>query len=259
MNHAITPFNYNGHQLSTITDEQGEIWFIAKEVAEILEYSDAGKMCERLDGDEKQNRQIRGFGPRGVITINESGLYSAILGSAKPEAKPFKKWVTSKVLPSIRKTGGYATPSSIGVAAPVIEAFKLAPLVVRAARALGLDKNAAAISANQAVSKLTGTNVLSLLGSSHLEAENQQSMFFTPTELGERLGISARKFNMLLAEAGLQAKKGEHWVPMATAEGFCRILDTGKRHGDGAMIQQVKWTENVLSLVHRQADERGVA
>ena len=61
------------------------------------------------------------------------------------------------------------------------------------------------------------------------------------TELGERLVISGRKFNMLLAEAGLQAKKGEHWVPLPAAEGFCRIMDTGKRHGDGTMIQQIKW------------------
>lgn len=259
MKHDITPFNYNGHQLSTITDEHGEVWFIAKEVAEILDYSDAHEMTTRLDPDEKQNRQIAGFGNRGVTTISESGLYSAILGSTKQEAKPFKKWVTSEVLPSIRRTGGYSAQSSGSVAPPIIEAFKLAPLVVRAARALGLDKNSAAISANQAVAKLTGTNVLSLLGSTHLEAENQTAMFFTPTELGERLGISGRKFNMLLAEAGLQAKKGEHWVPLTTADGFCRIMDTGKRHGDGTMIQQVKWAENVLELVQLPADERGAA
>ena len=106
-------------------------------------------------------------------------------------------------------------------------AFKLIPAVVRAARMLGLDKNAAAISANNAVAKMTGTNVLHLLGHAHLEAENQSSLFFTPTELGKQIGVSGRAFNMLLAEAGLQAKKGEHWAPLATAEGFCRIMDTG--------------------------------
>lgn len=133
------------------------------------------------------------------------------------------------------------------------EAFKLIPSVVRAAKALGLDKNAAAISANQVVAKMTGTNVMQLLGHTHLEAENQLSLFFTPTELGKQIGVSGRAFNMLLAEAGLQAKKGDHWAPLATAEGFCRILDTGKRHGDGSMIQQVKWAENVLSLIQKDA------
>ena len=160
--------------------------------------------------------------------------------------------IAGDVLPSIRKTGSYAAPAAV-VPAPTIEAFKLAPLVVRAARALGLDKNAAAISANQAVTKLTGTNVLKLLGHQHLEADNQTAMYFTPTELGERMGISGRKFNMLMAEAGLQAKKGEHWVPLAAAEGFYRFMDTSKRHGDGTMIQQVKWAENVLALVEKAA------
>ena len=141
-----------------------------------------------------------------------------------------------------------AAPSSV-VPAPTIEAFKLAPLVVRAARALGLDKNAAAISANQAVAKMTGTNVLKLLGHQHLEADNQTAMFLTPTELGERMGISGRKFNMLLAEAGLQAKQSGRWTPVKPADGLFRILDTSKRQGDGAMVQQVKWSAEVLPLV----------
>lgn len=109
----VTPFSYNGKTLSTITDEQGDVWFVAKEVAQILEYSDAYEMTKRLDDDEKSNRRVAGLGPatggKGILLINESGLYSAILGSTKPEAKPFKKWVTSEVLPSIRKTGKYET------------------------------------------------------------------------------------------------------------------------------------------------------
>lgn len=249
----LIPFQFESHSVQVITDDQGEPWFIAKEISAVLGYSDAEAMTRRLDDDEKQNLQIVGFGPRGVTVINESGLYSSILGSTKEEAKPFKRWVTHDVLPAIRKTGSYGAPATAVVPAPTIEAFKLAPLVVRAARALGLDKNAAAISANQAVAKLTGTNVLKLLGHQHLEAENQTALYFTPTELGERLGISGRKFNMLLAEAGLQAKKGEHWVPLAAAEGFYRFMDTSKRHGDGTMIQQVKWAENVLALVEKAA------
>lgn len=64
-------------------------------------------MTRRLDTDEKQNLQIVGFGNRGASVVNESGLYAAIIGSKKPEAKTFRKWVTSTVLPSIRKNGGY--------------------------------------------------------------------------------------------------------------------------------------------------------
>lgn len=85
-----------------------EAWFLAMDVSKALDYSDAFEMTKRLDDDEKQNLQIAGFGSRGVTLISESGLYSAILGSHKPEAKAFKRWVTSVVLPSIRKHGAYA-------------------------------------------------------------------------------------------------------------------------------------------------------
>lgn len=247
----ITPFKFNSSTVRVITDDNGEPWFVAKEIAAVLGYSDAEAMTRKLDDDEKQNLQIVGFGPRGVTVINEAGLYSCILTSQKEEAKPFKRWVTHDVLPSIRKTGRFEAESPDISQAE--HAFKLIPSVVRAARMLGLDRNAAAISANQAVAKLTGANVMRLLGHTHLEAENQSALFYTPTELGRQIGVSGRAFNMLLAEAGLQAKKGEHWAPLATAEGFCRVLDTGKRHGDGSMIQQVKWSDGVLNLIQKAA------
>lgn len=247
----ITPFKFNSSTVRVITDDNGEPWFVAKEIAAVLGYSDAEAMTRKLDDDEKQNLQIVGFGPRGVTVINEAGLYSCILTSQKEEAKPFKRWVTHDVLPSIRKTGRFEAESPDISQAE--HAFKLIPSVVRAARMLGLDRNAAAVSANQAVAKLTGANVMRLLGHTHLEAENQSALFYTPTELGRQIGVSGRAFNMLLAEAGLQAKKGEHWAPLATAEGFCRVLDTGKRHGDGSMIQQVKWSDGVLNLIQKAA------
>ncbi len=92
---------------------KGEPYFVAMDIAKALGYVDAYSMTRRLDSDEVQNLQIGGFGNRGVNVINESGLYNAILGSEKPEAKQFKKWVTSEVLPSIRKHGAYLTPEKI--------------------------------------------------------------------------------------------------------------------------------------------------
>lgn len=111
----ITPFVFEGHSVTVISDDDGSLHFVAMEIAEILNYSDAYEMTKRLDEEEKQNRQIAGFGNRGVTVISESGLYDAILGSNKAEAKPFQKWVRSEVLPSIRKTGSYSmTPRSPG-------------------------------------------------------------------------------------------------------------------------------------------------
>lgn len=82
-------------------------WFIGMDVAAALGYSDAFEMTKRLEDDQKQNLQIAGFGNRGVGVINESGLYDAIFGSHKPEAKLFRRWVTADVLPTIRKRGAY--------------------------------------------------------------------------------------------------------------------------------------------------------
>jgi len=90
----------------------GEPWFVAKDVAEALGYSETSKMMRRLDEDEFRKIASPDLGgansmAREFLIINESGLYNAILGSHKPEAKRFKKWVTSKVLPSIRKKKEY--------------------------------------------------------------------------------------------------------------------------------------------------------
>ncbi|EEM17491.1 antirepressor [Bacillus pseudomycoides] len=89
--------------------KQGEeIYFVAKDVSDILEFRDAYTATRGLDDDEKLLHTIYVAGQnREVTLINESGLYGLILTSRKPQAKAFKKWITSEVLPSIRKDGGY--------------------------------------------------------------------------------------------------------------------------------------------------------
>ena len=100
-------FNYNGYKVRTI-QKDGEPWWVLKDVCEVLGLSSPHKVFERLDDDEKGRNQIPTLGGEQEMTVvNESGLYNVILRSDKPEAKPFRKWVTSEVLPSIRKNGGY--------------------------------------------------------------------------------------------------------------------------------------------------------
>lgn len=86
-----------------------ELWLVGKDVAAALGYSDTyGALKKHVDDEDKQNCQNDSFEtPRGMTLINESGLYSLILSSKLPTAKNFKRWVTSEVLPSIRKHGGY--------------------------------------------------------------------------------------------------------------------------------------------------------
>lgn len=109
MNNQLTTFNFEGANVQAITDEKGGLWFVAKDVAAIFGYSDTQAMTRRLDDDELESYTDNSSGQvRKVSIINESGLYNSISGSTKPEAKKFKKWVNSEVLPSIRKTGSYS-------------------------------------------------------------------------------------------------------------------------------------------------------
>lgn len=91
-----------------------DYWFLAKDIATILEYRTSNDMTRILDDDEKDTQIVRTLGgEQEMVVINESGLYSAILKSRKPEAKQFKKWVTSEVLPTIRKHGAYMSEEVI--------------------------------------------------------------------------------------------------------------------------------------------------
>lgn len=113
---APVTFEFVSHTLRVVLRD-GEPWFVAADVCAALDHSDTSMAIRRLDDDEKGTSSVcTPGGSQQMTIINESGLYSLILTSRKPEAKRFKKWVTSEVLPAIRKTGRYETQN-----APVAE------------------------------------------------------------------------------------------------------------------------------------------
>ena len=104
----LTEFVFNAMPVRVVQAD-GEPWFVAADVCAVLGLGNVSMALERLDDDEKGVSSIDTLGgAQQMAVINESGLYSLVLGSRKPEAKPFKKWVTAEVLPSIRKTGAYS-------------------------------------------------------------------------------------------------------------------------------------------------------
>ena len=107
-------FNYNNNEVRTV-QKDGDPWFVLKDVCMVLNLTTPARVAERLDPDEVSQTHIMDSMGRQQETsiINESGLYNVILRSDKPEAKPFRKWVTSEVLPAIRKHGGYLTPDKV--------------------------------------------------------------------------------------------------------------------------------------------------
>lgn len=111
-------FTYNSNEVRTV-EMNGEPWFVLKDVCEVLgmDSTQLKKVADRLEADEKGRTQITTpGGMQESWVINESGLYNVILRSDKPEAKPFRKWVTSEVLPSIRKHGAYMTSETLQAA-----------------------------------------------------------------------------------------------------------------------------------------------
>lgn len=111
---------FNNPEFGSIrtTEVNGTPYFVGKDVAEILGYSDLNKAISmHVDDEDKKlnDKTSPSFGQRGATLINESGLYSLILSSKLPNAKKFKRWVTSEVLPTIRKTGGYVNNEDLFV------------------------------------------------------------------------------------------------------------------------------------------------
>ncbi|MBN6739295.1 hypothetical protein JKG47_01815 [Acidithiobacillus sp. MC6.1] len=151
MNKELIPFDFKGNEIR-IVSRDGEVWFVAGDVAQVLGYAEAKDMTRWLDEDEKGVHNVptlsksadgRGGGEQQLLIISESGLYHALLKSRREEAKPFRVWVTKEVLPSIRKTGTYSAkpkpapkPKDFPYQTPQIEAV-LHPKIIRQESVLG--------------------------------------------------------------------------------------------------------------------------
>ena len=118
----IQVWNYESSEVRTV-QVNGEPWFVLSDVCKVLELSTPARVAERLEKDEvSQTHTIDRMGREQKTTIiNESGLYTVILRSDKPQAKPFRKWVTSEVLPSIRKHGRYSVQSQFADLSPQLQ------------------------------------------------------------------------------------------------------------------------------------------
>ena len=189
-------FSYNSSEVRTVMRD-GELWFCLIDVCGILGLSNPRSVADRLDKDERRKFDL----PRQGNTwfINESGLYSVILRSDKPEAKPFRKWVTSEVLPTIRKTGGYGVD---GTKAALAEA-KLNNSRARVASAwMKISKENPVSSYKQVCAHYASA---ALAGREVLPLPDTGERTYTAAEVGAMLGgISANKVGRVANQNGLK-------------------------------------------------------
>jgi anti-repressor protein len=184
----LVPFNFDGNQVRVIVDLEGNPWWVAADVCAILEITNVSDAVSRLDPLDVGSADVQTA--RGQIRpmkmVNESGLWDLILDSRKPEAKRFRRWVTSEVLPAIRSTGSYAAvPKSFA------EALELAAAKQR--------------EIENAEARLAIAEPKAEFHTRFMESGGLSSM----TDLADMFGTSVGKFTGWLADLGI-FRKGEY-------------------------------------------------
>ncbi|MEK1471421.1 phage antirepressor [Limosilactobacillus fermentum] len=195
----ITSYVFDGSNVRTLVID-GQPYFVGNDVSTILGYSNYRKaVANHVDDEDKLRAQIGYAGQkRSMTVINESGLYSLILSSKLPQAKEFKHWVTSEVLPSIRKHGAYMTDEKI-------EEVLLNPdTIIKLATKLKIEREGRLI-AEQRVNELTPR-------ATYTDVVLKNKSLVTITLIAKDYGMSGQGMNTLLHDLGVQYRQGKTWL-----------------------------------------------
>lgn len=223
----------------------GESWFIGKDVAVALGYNDTDQALRRhVDKEDKLTRNFDGSGQkRKMTTINESGLYSLVLSSKLPTAKAFKRWITSEVIPSIRKTGGYIMGQE---EMSDIELLSRAVLVAQNQIA-------------QRDSRIAEMEPVVDFAQRCLLAEGA----VTTTSIAKNYGLSATKLNQLLKGLGVQYKVGNQWVLYSQYQdcGYTETRRTPiqKKDGEVVLVSETLWTPKGIEFIDQMLQSVNVS
>lgn len=240
MNHIKT-FNFEDLPVRT-TSVDNEPYFVGNDVAQILGYEDyRGAINKKVDSDDKLRSQIDHAGQkRNVTLINESGLYSLIFSSKLESAKRFKRWVTSEVLPSIRKHGIYATDN-------VIEQTLRDPdYIINVLTEYKKEKDNNLILRQQ-------------IGELKPKADYVDEILKSPgtmtiTQIAADYGLSAQKLNKLLHQARLQRRVGKQWVLYTEHmnKGYTKshTIEIVRSDGRPDTQPQTRWTQKGRLKIH---------
>lgn len=206
MKNNIVAFNYEEQQVRTI-EKNGEPWFVGKDVADILGYTDTAQAVRKHIDDEDKGvvEMTTPGGKQNMVIINESGLYSLILSSKLPTARAFKRWVTSEVLPAIRKTGEYKITPAQQNRLDIMERnsrAREASLWLRISAQVKSDTYRQ-VCASYASTVLAGREVIPLPPS--------PQHYYSATEIGEMFGVSKQSIGNLANKHGMKTSEYGAW------------------------------------------------
>lgn len=227
----LQTFTYNSAQVRTI-EKNGEPWFVLKDVCDVLGLDSTHKVADRLDEDEKGRNSIPTPGGKQEMTIiNESGLYNVVLRSDKPEAKPFRKWVTAEVLPTIRKTGSYSVKSEKQSKALAIKEMnakvRLSNQFLKLAKIETISTECKNILLAKAAEVLAGTELT--------PQPNFDQKTYSAAEVGKMFGVTAQKIGRISNEHNMKTSEYGAWY-RSKSEYSDREVDTF-RYNDKAIEQ----------------------
>lgn len=222
-------FKFKGRQVRTVTVSE-EPYFVGKDVAEILGYKKPeNAIANHVDDEDKTTTLIQGNGSNyksKAVIINESGLYSLILSSKLPQAKEFKHWVTSEVLPTIRKHGAYMTPAKIE------EVLTDPDTIIQLATQLKQEREGRLI-AEQKVNELTPK-------ATYYDKVLSDKSLVTITQIAKDYGMSGRAMNKKLHELKVIYKQGQTWLL------YAKYQKTGWTHSETVMVPKKDGTEKAV-------------
>lgn len=201
-----TTFSFNSNQVRTLL-VHNEPHFVLSDICRILELSNPTMVAKKLDEDERTKLDL---GRQGKATvINESGLYAVILRSDKPQAKQFRKWVTSDVLPTLRKTGNYSVKPTEDYKTQMLETRKENIRIRKANLLYKVSKDCKVESYREV---LQSHIAAMLTGEQLLPLPKAQRRVYSAAEVGDMLNISANRVGHLTNAHGLKTAEFGEWV-----------------------------------------------
>ncbi|HDJ2678461.1 TPA: phage antirepressor KilAC domain-containing protein [Staphylococcus aureus] len=245
---ALQTFNFEELPVRTLTVD-GEPYFVGNDVAQILGYEDyRGAINKKVDTEDKLRSQIDHAGQkRSVTLINESGLYSLIFSSKLESAKRFKRWVTSDVLPAIRKHGIYATDNVIE------QTLKDPDYIITVLTEYKKEKEQNLL-LQQEIGELKPK-------ADYVDEILKSTGTLATTQIAADYGISAQKLNKLLHEARLQRKVNKQWVlyseHMGKSYTESDTITIVRSDGREDTVLQTRWTQKGRLKIHEIMTEFG--
>lgn len=224
-----------------------EPWFVGKDVAAALGYRDTSDALKKhVDNDDKLTRRFADSGQnREMYIINESGLYSLILSSKLESAKHFKRWVTSEVLPAIRKTGGYQLPE---ISYP--QSLRLLADEIEKNKKLELENNIQAQQINEMKPKADYCD--KILSSKSL---------MTITQIAKDYGMSGKAMNQILHDLNIQYKQSGQWLLYSRyqSKGYTSSETIDIKQNDGKVLVRLstKWTQKGRLYLYERLKKEG--